>query len=131
MTRKNGVYKCNLCGNVVELLHTGAGELVCCGQPMQLLEENTVDAAKEKHVPVLEKTLEGYKVSVGSVAHPMTEEHLIEWIELIADGTVYRHDLEPGNEPTASFCVKADEVEARAYCKLGPHIFTASRRCIS
>jgi len=118
MTRKNGVYKCNMCGNIVELLHAGAGKLVCCGQPMELLEENTVDAAKEKHVPVVEKTLDGYKVSVGSVAHPMSEEHLIEFIELLADGTVYRRQLQAGDEPVASFCIKAEEVSARAYCNL-------------
>ncbi|MHB8809197.1 MAG: desulfoferrodoxin [Desulfobulbaceae bacterium] len=118
MTKKNEVYKCPLCGNIVEVLHTGAGELVCCGQPMDLMAENTVDAAKEKHVPVLSKVANGYKVMVGSVPHPMEEKHWIEWIELIADGKVYRQNLAPGMAPEAFFCVEATEVTAREYCNL-------------
>jgi len=118
MTQKNEVYKCPLCGNVVEVLHTGAGELVCCGQPMEVMTENTVDAAKEKHVPVVEKTDKGYKVTVGSVAHPMEEKHWIEWIELVTDCAVYRADLKPGDAPEAVFCTDADTVTARAYCNL-------------
>ena len=121
MTNKNEVYKCPLCGNIVEILHTGAGELVCCGQPMDLMEENTVDAAKEKHVPVVEKIENGYKVSVGSVAHPMDEKHWIEWIELVADDKVYRRNLAPGQAPEATFCVDAADVTARAYCNLHGH----------
>ncbi len=112
------VYKCNACGNIVEVLHAGGGELVCCGEPMKLFKENTVDAAKEKHVPVIEKTADGYKVKVGSVAHPMEEKHWIEWIELIADGKVYRQFLKPGLAPEAEFCIKADKVSAREYCNL-------------
>jgi superoxide reductase len=118
MTKKNEVYKCPLCGNIIEVLHTGAGELVCCGQPMDLMAENTVDAAKEKHVPVLEKTGNGYKVTVGSAAHPMEEKHWIEWIELVAGSTVLRQDLQPGDAPEAVFCTDAAEVSARAYCNL-------------
>ena len=118
MTKKNQVYKCPLCGNIVEVVHTGAGELVCCGQPMDLMAENTVDAAQEKHVPVVAKVDDGYKVTVGSVAHPMDEKHWIEWIELMADGKVYRQDLNPGDAPEAVFCVDSDAVEARAYCNL-------------
>jgi len=118
MTKKNEVYKCALCGNIVEVLHTGAGELVCCGQPMDLMAENTVDAAKEKHVPVLSKVANGYKVVVGSVPHPMEEKHWIEWIELIADGKVYRQNLAPGMAPEAVFCVEATQVTAREYCNL-------------
>lgn len=118
MTKKNEVYKCALCGNIVEVLHVGAGELVCCGQAMDLLTENTVDAAKEKHVPVIEKVENGYKVSVGSVAHPMEEKHYIEFIELIADGKVYRQDLNPGETPEAFFCVEATNVSAREFCNL-------------
>lgn len=118
MTKKNEVYKCSLCGNIVEVLHTGAGELVCCGQPMDLMAENTVDAAKEKHVPVLSKVANGYKVVVGSVPHPMEEKHWIEWIELIADGKVYRQNLAPGMAPEAVFCVEATQVTAREYCNL-------------
>ena len=118
MTKKNQVYKCPLCGNIVEVMHTGAGELVCCGQPMDLMAENTVDAAQEKHVPVVEKTDNGYKVSVGSVAHPMEDKHWIEWIELVADGVVYRQNLKAGDSPEATFCTDATEVTARAYCNL-------------
>lgn len=121
MTKKNEVYKCPLCGNIIEVLHTGAGELVCCGQPMDLMAENTMDAAQEKHVPVVEKTDNGYKVSVGSVAHPMEDKHWIEWIELVADGTVYRKTLNPGDAPEATFCIEATDVTGRAYCNLHGH----------
>ena len=121
MTKKNEIYKCPLCGNIIEVLHTGAGELVCCGQPMDLMAENTVDAAKEKHVPVVEKTGNGYKVSVGSVAHPMEDKHWIEWIELVADGMVYRKSLNPGDAPEVTFCIEAADVTARAYCNLHGH----------
>ena len=118
MTKKLEVYLCEICGNMVEMVHEGAGELVCCGQPMTLQEENTVDAAKEKHVPVVEKAEHGVKVTVGSVPHPMIEEHYIEWIEVIADGKAYRQFLNPGDAPEATFCVDADKVTARAYCNL-------------
>jgi superoxide reductase len=118
MAEQLQVYKCDLCGNIVEVLHGGGGELVCCGQPMKLFKENTVDAAKEKHVPVVEKTVDGFKVKVGSVAHPMEEKHWIEWVELIADGKVYRQFLKPGQPPEATFCIKADKVAAREYCNL-------------
>ncbi len=118
MTKKNEIYKCPTCGNIVSVLHVGAGELVCCGKPMELMSENTVDAAKEKHVPVITKTADGYKVVVGSTAHPMEEKHWIEWIELIADGKVYRQDLDPGDAPEATFQVKADKVEVRELCNL-------------
>jgi superoxide reductase len=118
MTKELEVYKCGVCGNIVELIHTGVGELVCCGQPMKLLKENTVDAAKEKHVPVVEKVDGGFKVKVGSVAHPMEEKHYIEWIELIADGKAYRQFLKPGGTPEAFFCIEADTVAARELCNL-------------
>ncbi len=121
MTEKNGIYKCPMCGNIIEVFHTGAGELVCCGQPMDLMTENTVDAVLEKHVPVLEKVENGYKVSVGSVAHPMSDDHYIEWIELVAGSTVLRQALAPGDSPTALFCIDADQVTARAYCNLHGH----------
>ena len=118
MTKRLQIYKCEVCGNIVEVLHEGAGELVCCGQPMKLLVENTVDAALEKHVPVVEKTAAGIKVKVGSVAHPMEEKHYIEWIEVIADGEVYRQFLRPGEAPEATFDLKAPGVEAREYCNV-------------
>ncbi len=118
VTAKLSIYKCPLCGNIVEVLTAGGGELVCCGQPMQLLTENTVDASKEKHVPVIEKTADGFKVKVGAVPHPMEEKHYIVWIELIADGKSYREFLKPGQAPEAAFCVKAASVSAREYCNL-------------
>ena len=118
MTERLQVYKCEICGNIVEVLHEGAGELVCCGQPMKLLVANTVDAAKEKHVPVIEKTATGVKVKVGSAAHPMEEKHYIEWIEIIADGKAYRQFLKPGDAPEATFDIKANEIEAREHCNI-------------
>ena len=121
MTEKNQIYKCNVCGNIVEVLHQGAGELVCCGQPMELKNENPEDAAEEKHVPVIEKTEKGFLVKVGEVAHPMEADHYIEWIEVIADGKVYRKFLNPGDKPEAEFCIKAETVSAREYCNLHGH----------
>jgi superoxide reductase len=118
MTARLQIYKCEICGNIVEVLHEGAGELVCCGQPMKLLVANTVDAAKEKHVPVIEKTASGVTVKVGSVTHPMEEKHYIEWIEIIADGKAYRQFLKPGNAPEAVFEIKANKIEAREHCNL-------------
>lgn len=118
MAERLEVYKCELCGNIVEVLHGGAGELVCCGQPMVLLKENTVDAAKEKHVPVVAKIDGGFKVSVGSVAHPMEEKHYIEWIEIIADGKSYVQFLNPGDVPEAVFKIDAANVTAREFCNL-------------
>ena len=118
MTQRLQIYKCEVCGNVVEVLHEGAGELVCCGQPMKLMKENSVDAAQEKHVPVIEKTEEGIKVKVGSIPHPMVEEHYIEWIELIADGQAYRRFLKPGDMPEAVFKIEAQNISAREYCNL-------------
>ncbi|WP_054033819.1 desulfoferrodoxin [Desulfatitalea tepidiphila] len=118
MTERLEVYKCNVCGNIVEVLHAGPGQLVCCGQPMVCMKENTVDAAKEKHVPVIEKIDGGVKVKVGSVAHPMEEKHYIEWIEIIADGKAYRQFLKPGQTPEAIFMVTASDIKAREYCNI-------------
>lgn len=113
-----GIYKCEICGNIVEVLHSGAGDLVCCGENMVLMDEKTADSSTEKHVPVIEKTADGYKVTVGSTLHPMEEKHYIEWIELIADGVSYRQYLNPGDQPVAEFCVKASKVSAREYCNI-------------
>ncbi len=121
MAQRLEVYKCELCGNIVEVLHGGEGELVCCGQPMKLMTENTVDAAKEKHVPVMEKSAEGTKVKVGSVPHPMEEKHYIEWIEVIDGGKVYRQFLQPGQAPEAVFNVQGDALTAREYCNIHGH----------
>lgn len=118
MAERLEVYKCEVCGNIVEVLHGGDGELVCCGQPMSRLVENTVDAAKEKHVPVVERIEGGVKVKVGDVAHPMEEKHYIEWVEIIADGKVYRQFLNPGEAPEATFNVEAGQITAREYCNL-------------
>jgi len=117
-TRQLEIYKCEVCGNIVEMLHAGDGELVCCDQPMKRYDENTVDAAKEKHVPMVERTAEGYYIRVGSVEHPMEEKHYIEWIELVADGKTYREFLKPGQKPEARFCVKAGKITAREYCNV-------------
>lgn len=118
MAKQLEIYKCAECGNIVEVLHAGDGELVCCGKPMTVVTENTVDASKEKHVPVIEKTADGYKVAVGSVAHPMEAAHYIEWIELIADGAAYRKFLKPGDKPEAVFKISASKITAREYCNI-------------
>jgi superoxide reductase len=118
MTKRLQVYRCNVCGNIVEVLHEGAGQLVCCNKPMELLKEQTADVGKEKHVPVIEKTDSGVEVKIGSVPHPMEEKHYIEWIEIIADGKVYREFLSPGDKPEAEFKIKAEELEAREYCNI-------------
>ena len=120
-TTRLQVYKCNICGNMVEVIHAAGGTLVCCNQPMELLEENTVDAATEKHVPVIEKVEGGFKVTVGSVAHPMVENHYIEWIEAVADGKAYRQFLNPGEPPEAFFAIEADQITAREFCNLHGH----------
>ena len=118
MAEKLEIYNCEKCGNMVEVVHGGVGTLVCCNEPMVLLTENTTDAATEKHVPVIEKVADGYKVTVGSVPHPMLDAHYIEWIELIADGKAYRQFLNPGDEPVATFCIGAETVTAREFCNL-------------
>lgn len=118
MAKRYDIFKCDVCGHIIEVLHEGQGELVCCNQPMKQLVENTTDAAQEKHVPAIEKIDGGYTVKVGSVAHPMEEKHYIEWIELIADGTAYRQFLKPGDVPEAVFKVDAASVTAREHCNL-------------
>ena len=121
-TERLQVYKCGPCGNIVEVVHAAGGELVCCGQPMDLLVENTTDAAVEKHVPVIEELDHGIKVTVGSVLHPMGDDHYIEWIEVVAEGKAYTEYLKPGDAPEATFCVKAADVTAvREYCNLHGH----------
>lgn len=112
------VYECEICGNIVEVFRGGKGELVCCGEPMKLLEENTTDAAVEKHVPVIEKVDGGIKVKVGSAAHPMVEEHHIEWIEVIDGETIHVAFLNVGDQPEAIFPVDKTDVTAREHCNL-------------
>ncbi len=118
MAKKMGIYKCEVCGNIVEVLTAGGADLMCCGQQMVQQVENTTDAAVEKHVPVLEKKDGGWQVTVGSVDHPMTDAHFIEWIEISAGNCVCRQYLSPSDKPTAFFPVAADGVTARAYCNL-------------
>jgi superoxide reductase len=118
MAERSAIYRCNVCGNIVMVLHGGKGQLVCCNEPMKLLKENTTDAAREKHIPVIQKTENGYLVKVGSTAHPMEEKHYIEWIELLAEGKSYIQFLNPGEAPEAVFRIEAEQVSARAYCNL-------------
>ena len=121
MIQQKQVYKCSICGNIVEVLYVGGGELVCCGQPMKLQVENTVDAAREKHVPVIEKIDGGVRVKVGTVEHPMTEEHYIQWIEVLTEDKIYRKYLKPGEKPEATFLLKENVLAAREYCNLHGH----------
>ena len=118
MTERLQIYKCEVCGNIVEVLHEGKGELVCCNQPMKLFKENTVDAAKEKHVPVSEKIAGTIKAKVGDVPHPMEEKHYIEWIEVVSGGKAYRQFLKPGDAPEAEFQVEGTDVTIREYCNI-------------
>ena len=119
MTKLNQIYKCEACGNIVEILHEGEGELVCCNKPMILMEEQIKDAAIEKHVPYIQRTTDGILVKIGqNQDHPMQDGHFIEWIELIADGESYRKYLKPGDKPQAVFCITADSIQAREYCNI-------------
>lgn len=119
MTEAKQVYKCGVCGNVVVVVHPSSGTLVCCGEAMQLMEEQTADSSTEKHVPVIEKVDGGVKAVVGSVPHPMKEEHYIEWIEIQYDGKIARQYLNPGDSPEAFFPgVEPDEIAAREYCNV-------------
>ncbi len=112
------IYRCDECGAMAQIVHPGEAPLVHCDEPMQLLVEKTTGRGKEKHVPVIEKVDGGYKVSVSSVAHPMTKSHFITAIQLITDDLVYTKALKPGDKPEAVFCIDAEEVTARAYCNL-------------
>ena len=119
MVELREIYKCSVCGNIVEVIHAGIGELVCCGKPMELLKEKTEDSSVEKHVPYIEKTEKGVLVRIGqNQNHPMEKEHYIEWIQIIVDGTTYRKFLNPGDKPEAEFEIKADDVMAREYCNI-------------
>jgi superoxide reductase len=118
MTKRLQIYKCGVCGNMVEVVHAAGGTLVCCGQNMRLLNEGETDASVEKHVPVMEKTKGGITVAVGSVEHPMLGDHFIEWIEVISDGKAYRQFLNPGEKPRAVFNVDGKDIKAREYCNL-------------
>lgn len=119
--KRHDLFHCPICGIIVEGLHAGGGKLVCCGKPMDLLEENTIDAATEKHVPVITKEEGGYRVVVGDVEHPMEDDHYIEWIELLVDGNSFKHFLKPGEKPEAFFPVSGESIVAREYCNLHGH----------
>ena len=119
MAKLKGIYKCEICGNIVEVLHEGVGALVCCGEEMKLMDEKTQDSSVEKHVPYIEKTGDKILVKVGqNQDHPMEEKHYIEWIQIFADGKSYRQFLKPGDKPQAIFEIKADKVSAREYCNV-------------
>ncbi|MCD6592322.1 MAG: desulfoferrodoxin [Thaumarchaeota archaeon] len=118
MTERLQIYKCNVCGNIVMVLHPGAGTLVCCNQPMQPLEEKMEEVGREKHVPIIEKQGELVRVKVGSIEHPMEENHYIEWIELRGDEEILLKFLKPGDKPQAEFQIKAERISAREYCNL-------------
>jgi superoxide reductase len=118
MTELRQTYKCDICENIVEVLHAGAGELVCCGEPMRLMIEKNEDEGKEKHVPIIEKTEKGAKVKIGTVPHPMEEAHYIEWVEIIAGGKYCRKFLRPGKVPEVEFETQAENISARAYCNV-------------
>ena len=118
MTKNDEVYKCNVCGNVVEVVAEGAGELTCCGEAMELLEEKSSDEGQEKHVPVIEKVGDSVIVKVGSVPHPMEGKHFISMIEVVADGKTHRRFLSPGDKPEARFDVKSEGIKAREYCTI-------------
>ena len=118
MTGIRNIYRCPICGNVVEVLNPGMGELVCCGKPMVMLRENSTDAAQGKHVPMVEKVEGGYLVKVGSTDHPMLEEHYIQWIELLTPTSVLKRELKPGDKPEAVFFTDEECVSARVYCNL-------------
>ncbi len=118
MTEEKQIYKCNLCGNIIEMLHPGDGELVCCGQIMEQQQEKNVEEGKEKHNPIIERTSGGVIVKVGTLAHPMESEHYIEWIEVITEHRVYRKRLTPGDTPEAEFFLEAKHLKVRVYCNL-------------
>lgn len=118
---KRQIYRCPICGNMVEVVNVGGGTLVCCGQPMELVEEKTSDEGMEKHVPVVDVDGNKVTVKVGSVPHPMTPEHYIQWIECIVNGNIYRKELEPTDEPQAVFIIDGDFAEismVREYCNV-------------
>jgi superoxide reductase len=118
MTKLFDVYKCDVCGNIVKVVHASGGTLVCCGQPMVLQQEKTADAGKEKHVPVVEKTAKGIIVKIGSIPHPMEDKHYIEWVEVKSGENLYIKGFKPGEKPEAEFCISDANVKARIYCNV-------------
>ena len=126
MAQFKEIYKCAVCGNIVEVLHAGGGELVCCGQPMGLQVAKTMDQGTEKHLPVIVELpanvchgKDGVKIKIGAVEHPMTPEHYIEWIEIdTVDGKSGKKFLKPGDKPESEFQTRMNIAGARAYCNI-------------
>ena len=118
MTELKQIYKCNVCGNMVEMVHTGVGEPICCGENMELKQEKNEDEGTEKHKPVIERTDTGVIVKIGSVPHPMESAHFIEWIEVITEHRVYRKKIDINQDPQAEFFLDAEHIKARAYCNI-------------
>ena len=118
MAKLMEIYKCEICGNIIEVVHGGPGKLVCCNKEMKLFEEQTADSTTEKHVPVMERTGDLVKVTVGSVPHPMADAHYVEWIEIVGDGRMQRKHLKPGEEPVALFLCRSENLVAREYCNV-------------
>lgn len=118
MTKPMQIYKCDVCGNIVELVHSGKGQLFCCGYPMLLIQERLEDTGKEKHLPTIEKVNGRLKVKVGSIEHPMEEKHYIEWIEAITSNSITRKNLKPGDKPEAEFNISEDILKLRGYCNI-------------
>jgi superoxide reductase len=118
MTKMFEVYKCDVCGNIIKLVHASDGTLVCHDKPMTLQVEKTADAGKEKHVPVVEKSAKGILVKIGSIPHPMEEKHLIEWVEVRSGENLYIKGFKPGEKPEAEFCISDVNAKARVYCNV-------------
>lgn len=121
MSEEKQVYRCNICGNMVEVLHLGTGKLVCCGNRMQLLEEKREGLGPQKHIPVIEQIDNGVKIKIGETEHPMEENHCVEWVELVTDDAVYRKVFKPGEKPEAEFNIDLadiNSVSAREYCSI-------------
>jgi superoxide reductase len=118
MTKLFEVYKCEVCGNIVKVVHGSGGTLTCCSKPMSLQQEKTSDQGKEKHVPVIGRSVNGILVKIGSVPHPMEEKHFIEWIEVRTGNAVYISGLKAGEKPEAEFCITDTNAKARAYCNV-------------
>lgn len=120
MTQIKQIYKCNICGNIVEMVHSGQGELVCCGQPMELKQEKKQETREieEKHVPIIEKQEEAVVVTIGSIVHPMEEKHFIEWIEIETENSLCKKFLNPGDEPVFNLKTSSQTTKVRAYCNI-------------
>jgi len=119
MTQLRELYRCEVCGNIVEVVNEGATALVCCGEPMIKLEAKTEDQGREKHVPVVEETDSGIKVKVGSIEHPMEDKHYIKFIEILLKDRIIRKELKPGQAPEVKYCAtKSDVIEVREFCSI-------------